>query len=69
MICFQGSGTRLWTFIEDQFKTADNFFEKSFIYNYCPLIYMSESGKNYCYSHVVLGGVGYMFLWTLYIRA
>jgi single-strand selective monofunctional uracil DNA glycosylase len=40
------SGTRLWTWVSTRFKTAENFFKKFWIANYCPLVFMAESGKN-----------------------
>ena len=40
------SGKRLWGWVERRFGTADAFFERFFIANYCPLIFMEEKGKN-----------------------
>jgi single-strand selective monofunctional uracil DNA glycosylase len=40
------SGTRLWSFARDEFKSADNFFKKFYVANYCPLVFMGETGKN-----------------------
>lgn len=40
------SGTRLWGFARDRFGSADAFFERFFVANYCPLVFMEESGKN-----------------------
>jgi single-strand selective monofunctional uracil DNA glycosylase len=40
------SGRRLWGLFAEEFKTADRFFEKHFVLNYCPLVWMSESGAN-----------------------
>ena len=40
------SGSRLWGFARDQFGTAELFFERFFVTNYCPLIFMEASGKN-----------------------
>ncbi len=40
------SGTRLWGFIRDRFETPEAFFERFFILNYCPLVFMEESGRN-----------------------
>ncbi|XP_067929556.1 single-strand selective monofunctional uracil DNA glycosylase-like [Watersipora subatra] len=42
----EGSGTRLWTFLKSNFKTPESFFSECFIYNYCPMIFMNESGGN-----------------------
>ena len=40
------SGTRLWGWIRDRFGTADAFFREAFVANYCPLVFMEESGRN-----------------------
>jgi single-strand selective monofunctional uracil DNA glycosylase len=40
------SGARLWGWVRDTFGQADAFFERFFIVNYCPLVFMEESGKN-----------------------
>lgn len=40
------SGARVWSWARDTFGTADKFFERFFIANYCPLAFMEESGKN-----------------------
>ncbi len=40
------SGTRLWGWARDHFGEAERFFEKFFVYNYCPLLIYDEDGKN-----------------------
>ena len=40
------SGARLWGAIADHWKSPDAFFRNHFIANYCPLIFMEESGRN-----------------------
>lgn len=40
------SGRRLWGLFEEVFGRACNFFEHHFVLNYCPLVFMSESGSN-----------------------
>ncbi|MCB9593698.1 MAG: single-stranded DNA-binding protein [Sandaracinaceae bacterium] len=40
------SGTRLWGWAKDRFGTADAFFARFFAINYCPLVFMEESGRN-----------------------
>ena len=40
------SGTRLWGWARDRFGTADTFFRDFFVANYCPLVFMEESGRN-----------------------
>ncbi len=41
------SGARLWGFAKDRFGTPDAFFERFFVINYCPLVFMEESGRNF----------------------
>jgi single-strand selective monofunctional uracil DNA glycosylase len=40
------SGTRLWGWARDRFQTPERFFERFFVLNYCPLVFMEEGGKN-----------------------
>ncbi len=40
------SGRRLWGAIQDHFGTPERFFARHFIANYCPLVFMEESGRN-----------------------
>lgn len=40
------SGRRLWGLMAERFGTAENFFDDHFVLNYCPLVFMEESGKN-----------------------
>lgn len=40
------SGTRLWGWARDHFGTPEAFFARFFVVNYCPLVFMEESGKN-----------------------
>ncbi len=40
------SGTRLWSFFRDTFGTADAFFARAFVANYCPLVFVEEGGAN-----------------------
>lgn len=40
------SGRRLWDFFRESFGTADRFFRVCAVHNYCPLVFMSESGAN-----------------------
>lgn len=40
------SGKRLWGLMIKKFKTPEKFFTDNFIMNYCPLVFMEESGKN-----------------------
>lgn len=40
------SGARLWGWAKGRFGTADAFFERFFVLNFCPLVFMEASGKN-----------------------
>lgn len=40
------SGTRFWAWARERFCTPDRFFDRFFVANYCPLVFMEESGKN-----------------------
>jgi single-strand selective monofunctional uracil DNA glycosylase len=40
------SGARLWGAIRAKHQVPDKFFAHSFISNYCPLVFMEESGRN-----------------------
>jgi single-strand selective monofunctional uracil DNA glycosylase len=40
------SGNRFWGWARDRFETPDRFFERFFVANYCPLVFMERSGRN-----------------------
>jgi single-strand selective monofunctional uracil DNA glycosylase len=40
------SGRRLWGWARDRFGNADAFFDRFFVWNYCPLAFLEESGRN-----------------------
>ena len=40
------SGKRLWGWIRETFVEPKRFFERFFVANYCPLLFMEESGRN-----------------------
>ena len=40
------SGRRLWGWARNRYETAHTFSESFFITNYCPLVFMEESGRN-----------------------
>jgi single-strand selective monofunctional uracil DNA glycosylase len=40
------SGRRLWGWAAERFGTPDAFFERFFIWNYCPLAFLEEGGRN-----------------------
>ena len=41
------SGARLWGWAKDRFGTPEPFFHRFFVWNYCPLAFMEESGRNF----------------------
>ena len=40
------SGRRLWGLFRQRFGQADVFFAQHFVHNFCPLVWMRESGAN-----------------------
>ena len=40
------SGARLWGWARERFGTPERFFRRAFVWNYCPLSFMTESGRN-----------------------
>ena len=40
------SGARLWGWAAERFGTPGAFFSRFFVVNYCPLVFMEESGRN-----------------------
>jgi len=40
------SGKRIWSLFQERYTHAVDFFESHFIANYCPLVFMEESGRN-----------------------
>jgi single-strand selective monofunctional uracil DNA glycosylase len=40
------SGARLWGALAERYETADDFFRERFVANYCPLLFIEESGRN-----------------------
>ncbi len=40
------SGRRLWGWARDHFETPQRFFAHHFVLNYCPLLFLEESGRN-----------------------
>lgn len=40
------SGARLWGWAKDRFETPERFFERFFVWNWCPLGFLAESGAN-----------------------
>jgi single-strand selective monofunctional uracil DNA glycosylase len=40
------SGQRLWGWAQARFGTAENFFARFFVHNYCPLCFLADTGRN-----------------------
>ena len=40
------SGQRLWGWARDRFGSPEAFFDQLFVWNYCPLAFLEESGRN-----------------------
>ena len=40
------SGARLWGAVRAHWKTPARFFAEAFVLNYCPLVFMTTSGRN-----------------------
>jgi single-strand selective monofunctional uracil DNA glycosylase len=41
------SGRRLWGWTAQRFGTAEAFFSRWFVLNYCPLVFLEASGRNF----------------------
>jgi single-strand selective monofunctional uracil DNA glycosylase len=40
------SGRRLWGLFAERFESAETFFKDHFVANYCPLVFMEDTGRN-----------------------
>lgn len=40
------SGRRFWGWARDRFGTPERFFARFFVWNYCPLVFMEDTGRN-----------------------
>ena len=40
------SGRRVWDWARGRFGTPERFFRRFFVWNYCPLLFLEESGRN-----------------------
>ncbi len=40
------SGVRLWGWAQQHFDTAERFFTRFFVHNYCPLCFLEQGGAN-----------------------
>lgn len=41
------SGRRLWGWAAERFGSAERFFAECFVLNYCPLVFLEASGRNF----------------------
>lgn len=41
------SGRRLWGLMAERFGSTDKFFKEHYVANYCPLSFMTETGRNF----------------------
>lgn len=41
------SGQRLWGWARQRFATPERFFSSFYVANYCPLVFMTENGRNH----------------------
>jgi single-strand selective monofunctional uracil DNA glycosylase len=48
----EASGSRLWGWARARFGPPEAFFRTFFVLNYCPLVFMEESGKNRTPNHL-----------------
>jgi single-strand selective monofunctional uracil DNA glycosylase len=40
------SGSRFWGWAQSRYGSAESFFSRFFVVNYCPLVFMDEGGRN-----------------------
>lgn len=40
------SGRRLWGYLKEKYPNPEDFFANAYVANYCPLVFMEESGRN-----------------------
>ncbi|MFT7463432.1 MAG: single-strand selective monofunctional uracil DNA glycosylase [Pseudohongiellaceae bacterium] len=41
------SGRRMWEWAAGHFDSPEAFFERFFVWNFCPLVFLEESGRNH----------------------
>ena len=42
----EGSGKRVWAWAKERFGSPEAFFDRFFVWNYCPLCFLEEGGRN-----------------------
>lgn len=40
------SGRRFWGWAKDRFESPEAFFDRCFVWNFCPLVFLEETGRN-----------------------
>ena len=40
------SGSRVWAMVRDRFGTPEAFFAEHFVLNFCPLVFLGDTGRN-----------------------
>lgn len=40
------SGQRVWSWAKAHYPQADDFFKRFYVHNYCPLVFMADTGRN-----------------------
>ncbi|MSR15952.1 MAG: single-stranded DNA-binding protein [Gammaproteobacteria bacterium] len=56
------SGRRLWGWAAVRFGTATEFFRECFVLNYCPLVFLEESGRNFTPDKLPAGARDLLYL-------
>jgi single-strand selective monofunctional uracil DNA glycosylase len=52
------SGERFWGWARRRFATPDRFFERFFVWNYCPLLFLDAAGRNLTPDRLPAAGTG-----------
>jgi single-strand selective monofunctional uracil DNA glycosylase len=55
------SGQRLWGWARARFGRPEAFFERFFVVNYCPLVFMEEGGRNFTPDKLPVAEQGRLF--------
>ena len=55
------SGRRLWSWAASRFVTPQRFFARFFVHNYCPLVFVADSGANLTPDKLARGDTGALF--------
>ena len=49
------SGQRFWGWVRYRWQTPEDFFSEAFVANYCPLVFLEDSGRNRTPNRLPLG--------------